>query len=252
MFNLFKGLYESFLNFIGHLLLIFGGMILFTTPVQAKICVLSFFENNSNYSLKVDEVFKNYKSADVYTEAKVSDILNCFHSPQYQEVVWLAHGTVTVSKAQYSTPLIQVRLKNGSLTKLPLDIISFKNILQQIQQMDISHLKKVRVSVCGMDYTGATIRSPDLNTIESSMDILLKYLHQKGIYVELSPKQEFASNILDQNVTELKRWWMAKSIPYADRFKFKAWRTEKNTYCQEDWWGGCDRTKMQYVVPTNE
>lgn len=72
-----------------------------------KICVLSFFEENSYLQSMVNNTFGKYPKAKIFNYAQISDIEHCLLSGKYEEVVWLAHGnSVRNSISDYSAPIL--------------------------------------------------------------------------------------------------------------------------------------------------
>lgn len=226
----------------------------------ASVCVLSFFEKNSREDKQVAYVFKNYEKADFFQNANLNDVKHCFSSSNYSEIVWLAHGLAATKSSinNYSLPLMNSITNNGSYIRMSLPTIYFESLINKI---NLTSLKKVRVSLCGIDFTKEYINDPTNSEFKSSIDILLKYLHQKGVEIDVSERSNFFSNLIGSDVTRLNTAWLAKSISAADYPDFTHWATSQNSDCRsehenqffikdtEENTNYCDKNNASYVIP---
>jgi hypothetical protein len=210
-----------------------------TSKAYSKTCILSMFEPESQFGKKVESVFGFYSEADLFRQAQIKDIDNCFFSGNYDEIVWLSHGSaVAKTISSYSAPIV---LKpDGS--KIVLPIRYFEKL---IKETNYQNLKKVRISICGVDFTKQD------TVLHSTIDPFIKNLESSNVEVEISDKFSLGSWLMRDNVTRLDRDWMAKSVKREDGKHYKKWKTEANNWCESDSWTGCDRSEAEKIIPTS-
>jgi hypothetical protein len=148
----------------------------------------------------MDGVFEFYNEADYFKQAQIKDIKKCFTSGEYDEVLWVSHGTsIHNGFSSYSGPVLVK--EDGS--KLVLPIRFFEEI---IKNTTYSTIKKVRINLCGLDF------SMKDNRLHSTIDLLIKELSANQVIIEISPRFELGLNLLHEDVTTLDKNWLSKSI----------------------------------------
>jgi hypothetical protein len=134
-----------------------------------------------------------------------------FNSEKCTELLWLGHGTRRDYTLQLSAPVILAY--NHSIKKyesIPLTTVSFKNLIESIDPTKLKKISKFRIAVCGVDGSMSFLNSQ--NNSFSTIDSFLKYLYDNDVVLESSKKQATLSNILDENVTILRKVWLSKSF----------------------------------------
>jgi|GEM_PF-4594495 len=220
----------------------------FSGFADARICVLSMFEKDGKESQMVQDVFQFYKQADIFREPSLQQIRACFESDQYAEIVWTSHGTALKGGiSDYSSPVLVEEDAQGHTTKASLPVRFFTSL---IPQLNTTHLKKIRVDLCNLDFSGESVNSDDPNVFQSTIEVLLKELRRRGVAIEYGAKFSFGSWLTGENLSNLTTSWLAQSIDRQDAQSFTKWRTEGNSYCRQDYWPNCDRDQAQMVIPT--
>lgn len=217
-------------------------LILFAfNRAQANTCVLSLFEKNSEFEKIVTSVYGFDSKMTIYRQAQLKDIDSCFSSGEYDEIIFVGHGSSTQrGLADYSAPFVVL----NDNSKFPLTKTFFRKVEQNAR---FNFIKKVRISLCGLDFSQHSyVTNSDNHPQFSSMDDFIRTLYRQNITVDISPRFDFGSWLLKENVTRLTMPWLAKSI---DRERLTVWRTEANRYCKFDWWPRCDRQEAEWTAP---
>lgn len=212
--------------------------IIVNSPMTfAKTCILSMFESSSKEAKTIDTVFSSYIEADLFKLAQIRDIEKCFFSGDYDEIIWISHGSsLRDGLSAYSAPILVK--PDGSKITLPK-----RFFLKLISQSNYENLKKVRINLCGLDF------SKKSTEMLSTIDPFIKELEQQNVEVDLSKKFAFGSWILKENVTRLDPKWLMESIKLEDSAHYVEWKTNHNSHCTTDKTLGCDRSSAKYVLP---
>lgn len=215
---------------------IFFCLCLQPESIFAKTCVLSLFQINSWEDQKINHLFMYYIEASLFRQAQLADITYCFTSGEFDEIVWVSHGSrVGTENNVYSAPIL---FRNDG-SKIGLPVRYFETLISKISPQVV----KLRLNLCGID------EKLNLNRINSTIDFLVKDLLNRNKEVEISPLSKFASKILGEKVTSLNIEWLALSIQEEHAKYFAHWKTNSNRYCKKDFWSGCDREKSRVVIP---
>ena len=126
-----------------------------SAKAQNRVCVLSLFKKNTNYNQIITSSFKDNftgqwldPNIDLFQEAYIEQINYCFSSGVYNEIVFASHGMSTATNiTNYSFPVIY-NAKNDQNELLYARY--FKVLSQMIKEN--SSLKKLRISVCGINF----------------------------------------------------------------------------------------------------
>jgi len=195
------------------------------------ICVLALFAKGSPEDRIVRDVFANYAPATVFANANFDDIDRCL-SGSYSELLWISHGTLAPNGLAF--PVMDMMNASGHHVAQPLYTRYFDKLQQQLATMN-TRLKRVRVATCGV--------AIDTN---NAMTPFLTALTRNGVEIDIAPRSEWASALLDRSVTPLSREWLSLSI---NRWSLRTWATPDNAWCERDFWPGCDRGRARYVLP---
>ncbi|MFZ4404590.1 MAG: hypothetical protein ACOYOK_10860 [Pseudobdellovibrionaceae bacterium] len=222
------------------------GFCLLPQVGHAKICVLSIFKKSSIEENRVMDVFQYYKKADIYYQAQIEDIKFCFKSNQYEEIIWLSHGIANLKKYGFQTAPTLTKLDGSTL------VLTKRFFESLLMNTNLGNLKSFRISSCGLVLENAKnfLDTHYINESKSSMSGLVQGLYANGVKIDISPKSKIGEILLNEDVTRLRRYWLAKSIAKNDWSSFKSWRTTKNLRCEKDFWPSCDRNSASYVIPT--
>lgn len=201
-------------------------VIFFSLHTQARTCVLSMFEAESQEEKIVRGVFGFDKNSVVIYRPSLAQIESCFQG-SYEEIIWASHGAVSPLSGKAFPVFI-----GSQGEKLPL-LSRFVDRLSKDSER--SNLKRFRVAVCGVGRGSASI-----------MDGLLAKLKSSGVDVDVPPRFDFGSKVVGEDVTRLTTVWLARNL---DRKQSEIWRTNGNAYCKADYWPNCDRDSAEWVVP---
>lgn len=208
-------------------------VLLFTLQSHAKTCVLSLYGPKDKETAMFDKVFGYDPRVDYFRGAQIEDIRRCFES-DYSDIVWLSHGlSLRNGVSNYSAPL----LTDPDGKRFPLLIRFFENLNAKI---NYSQLKKVRIMVCNVDYSGIS------QEIHSTIDLLIRDLKKHQVTVDISPIFILGKWATGENVTRVDYHWLAADL---DRSRLTKWQAHLNPYCEDDYTLGCDRNTAIWVVP---
>jgi hypothetical protein len=227
-------------------------LLMLPSVVFAKICVLSLFEKTTQDAKKVLSVFEFYDKADIFQEATLDQIKYCFSSDEYDEILWLSHGLNShQSHTSYSAPIWVKRNESNNVEKVTLPKRFFQTLLSL---SPAGRLKKVRVALCEVNVEMANLDRSIHGPVTSTIEILLRGLHQNGVVIEFSPQFLSSSLFNGKYVTQLKESWLSKSLEWEDVLRFERWKTNNNSRCEKDSWSGCERVPGQhdYIIPLSE
>lgn len=205
-----------------------------------KICVLSFFEENSNLQNMVNNTFSKYQKAKIFNYAQISDIEHCMLSGRYEEVVWLAHGnSVRNSISSYSAPILIKKDVSGKIHKFTIPDQYLEKLAKKISTQ--TNLTKFRIAVCGYD--------EDSKEKTSNIDILIDRLRSLSVNVDILEKNTIQTYLRKEPTKKVTYEWLAKSISKNDYYTFTKWSTDTSDYCESDDWPECNRALAGYVLP---
>lgn len=71
-------------------------------------------------------------------------------------------------------------------------------------------------------------------------------LKENSIVLDIAPENAIASWLDGQPVTSPNIEWLARSV---DCWALKSWKTDRNSWCEEDYWQDCDRRSARYCLP---
>lgn len=212
-------------------------LLTFSSTAFSKTCILSLFEESTKEAKIVNSVFAFYHEADYFKKAQIKDIKECFTSGKYEEIIWISHGSsIRSGISSYSAPIL---VQNNG-TKIILPLRFFETL---IKETDYRFLKKVRVNLCGLDFSKKDVQ------LHSSIDPFIKKLEAEKIEVDISKKFRFGSFLLKENITLIDRKWLSKSISLEFRNNFELWETESSRDCMSDQSPECDRSEARVVIP---
>ncbi len=245
-----KNFAAKFFNFwVGKLILGFFFSWPASAQAQGRICVLAMFPQESSEAHMVRNVFQFYHLADLYLPAQMTDIQKCFQEDQYEEIIWVGHGSsLNDGISDYSAP--SLRRLDGS--KISLTQTYFQRRLSAVAQR--STLKKFRLNLCNPNFENqekapnTEFRPGDRSTIDG----FVRQLRYQGVQIDLAPEVKWASTYLSwfggkDRVSSLRYQWLSQSL---NRDIFTSWSTEGNGWCESDRWPHCDRQKASYAYPT--
>ncbi len=195
----------------------------------SSVCVLIFEDGGSPFANAANLVFGSYERAFVKTVATPLDFISCV-SQGYEEIVMVLHSAPGLNSA-----------KKGWFVFLNPEGEGFQMILNRpfeiarkwLAQNRLSKLKKIRIASCDAPEV-LKERYPSFLKLVAENQVQLTYANsfiQKG-----------------KPVMNISLKWLAESI---DPANLKAWRTDKNIYCEKDFWSGCDRSAADFVFPAN-
>lgn len=188
---------------------------------------MSFLEKNSSEEIKVIEAYKNVAEIKLYSRPSMLEMEDCF-SGGYEEVLWISHSILSGKNESLYLP-IYIN-KKGNKIRL------FNRWFKKLANQTYFNMKKFRVAFCGL---GSSIYS-------TSMDELLNKFNHLGVEIDLMGRSKIGSFLSGSDVVNLTKKWLSKSIQ--NRYQFKKWKTERNPFCKEDFWAGCDRSEAEYVL----
>lgn len=205
-----------------------------------KICVLSFFEENSYLQSMVNNTFGKYQKAKIFNYAQIADIEHCLLSGKYEEVVWLAHGnSVRNSISSYSAPILIKKDITGKIHKFTIPDQYLEKLTSKLSTQ--TKLSKFRIAVCGYD--------EDSKEKTSNIDVLIDRLRSLHINVDILEKNAIQTYLRNEPTKKVTYEWLAKSISKNDYYSFTKWSTDTSDYCESDDWPECNRALAGYVLP---
>lgn len=210
-----------------------------TTP---DLCVLVYERSPHPIAQVVSDFYRHVPNSKIVVEAKPLDLLACIEGG-YREILMVAHGFWRSDLAS-EDPVFQLGYfnrvqaeKQGSLLyepKLFLNRVfelAYQKLKTEKEQTGKTRLQKFRFAACGID------------SLRVTHPFLTRLIQD---FVNSYDEAPVASGLLVQLLTgdtpgvkrAIDKEWLTKSSRCE---KATRWRTDKNSRCEKDWWGGCDR-----------
>ncbi|OFZ19234.1 MAG: hypothetical protein A2X94_05575 [Bdellovibrionales bacterium GWB1_55_8] len=158
-----------------------------------RVCILSIFANDSKESAKVEKAFRKYPEIEVFQAPRFEEIRACFNG-EYDEVLWVSHGTVTGVTTPYFTPVF---VDGDTGKKSLLYPRFFEAIARGLPERPIT----LRVASCGADD----------DRLQNTMTPLFEAIRSRGGTVEFAPRLRLASWLSGKSMTNLSRSWLQRS-----------------------------------------
>lgn len=199
---------------------------------MGKDCVISLLDPNERAGVMIREVYNKASEVDLFDRPELSKIKKCFNG-DYDSVTWVSHGSLMGMLEPYYAPIH----RSAKGEKMPLYQRYFKRLASTIK---ISKGFQFRVAFCG------SISANYKNT----MSPLMEAIKEQGGRLDILEKSKLASYIIGSDVVSLSKSWLAKSIDKEVIENARVWKTERNRWCESDYWPGCNRERAKYVIPT--
>lgn len=212
----------------------------------AELCVL-LFESGRNPLVKhVESLFKSIPNSVVVVGARPLDFLDCIKK-RYREIIFIAHGVlredIKSPKPVYQLGYMVDMEINGELHSVPR--VFFNEIFNQVY----AELKRQQSEPNGVGLQRFRFAACAIEQVMLSHPALYQLIQEFPREYDVAPEAPwpFQSSWSGAEADIVKRSltyeWLSRSARCESA---TTWFTERNRFCQKDYWPGCNRRTARF------